>query len=318
MSSFELEFEAMMAGITAPPISLQEFRLFVEHDPAARNALAFCEWYQRYKTVYFDRDFIAPTVLTSTSSRPGIPSDFIPSVRKRVHGSTCINMRQNDRSASSSVPNTMEHLRDEAMRGKMLSLKSHSFSVLSEGMIKNEFRTVSTSANGSFSNKHMVSTKAAGAMKFLSQDNLQGESCVLPIKACSFGRRHTLHTPDGLYESNVVNAEQEQRRAAIQSLLIFECWARFLCAGTAERIDIPEAELMYLTERLPLNVTHLPQPLLCRNDMLVSQDLENIRTSCSVRIGNAVMCSMDESKYLALVALQTPDISATYVHGSGL
>ncbi|KAJ1746629.1 hypothetical protein LPJ79_005777 [Coemansia sp. RSA 1821] len=139
MSCLEIEFDATMAGIAAPPISLQEFRLFVEHDPVARNALAFCEWYQRYKTVYFDRDFVAPTILTSTSSRPGIPSDFIPSVRKRTHAYTCANLCQNDQAASLSVPNTADHWRSEAIRGKMLSLKSHSYSVLSEGMIESAF-----------------------------------------------------------------------------------------------------------------------------------------------------------------------------------
>ncbi|KAJ2750384.1 hypothetical protein IWQ56_007046, partial [Coemansia nantahalensis] len=58
----------MMANITAPPLSLGEFRLFVAHDPKAQNALAFCEWYQRYRTVYFDHGATPTATLSSTTS----------------------------------------------------------------------------------------------------------------------------------------------------------------------------------------------------------------------------------------------------------
>ncbi|KAJ2892195.1 hypothetical protein GGI21_005667, partial [Coemansia aciculifera] len=76
MLDLTAEFEAMMANATAPPLSLAEFRLFVACDSKARNALAFCEWYQRYRTVYFDRATVPSTRAAAASSRPAIPRAF--------------------------------------------------------------------------------------------------------------------------------------------------------------------------------------------------------------------------------------------------
>ncbi|KAJ2793815.1 hypothetical protein H4R20_006424, partial [Coemansia guatemalensis] len=82
--------------------------------------------------------------------------------------------------------------------------------------------------------------------------------CSLPILASITGPEYEMR-------------HQEEDRRSIQSLLVFECWARFLCASAHELVDIPEQELMYLQERLPLNITHIPRRLLCQNDMLASK-----------------------------------------------
>ncbi|KAJ2591884.1 hypothetical protein EV177_008817, partial [Coemansia sp. RSA 1804] len=83
-------------------------------------------------------------------------------------------------------------------------------------------------------------------------------------------RRRTIpHVPSKSWLEHGA-CEQEKNRLQIQSLLVFECWARFLSPHAPEEIEVPESELLYIQERLPLNITHIPQPLLCRNDMLVS------------------------------------------------
>ncbi|KAJ2829693.1 hypothetical protein IWW50_000699 [Coemansia erecta] len=254
MASHELKFEAMMASITAPPLSLHEFRQFVAHDAVARNALAFREWYQRYKTVYFDRASHESTVLRTTSSRLGIPSDFMPTVRKRaVHAAENRSMR----SASFSAPDIAGQ--DGAMLGNVFTLKAHSFSVLHENMVNGAFHTASTGSSG---DSGCVSGETM-QRRIVSETQTNGD-------ARSLGRRRTL-PPSTCQTTNNECAQQEETRASVQSLLIFECWARFLCASAQERVAIPETELLYVQERLPLNITHLRQPLLCRGDMLASQ-----------------------------------------------
>ncbi|KAJ2313795.1 hypothetical protein IWW52_004468 [Coemansia sp. RSA 2704] len=262
MASYEAQFEAMMANVTAPPLSLHEFRLFVAHDPVARNALAFCEWHQRYRTVYFDRVAVAPTVLTATSSRPGIPSDFMPTVRRRVAcvpGRGCVESKSS-RSVSFSAPHVARQWQTESMLGKMYTLKSHSFSGLSEGMVDSAFHTASSASESS--------TDGLGAKH---PWQLVEPATAWPTASQRLGRRRTLPASSSIYEPDSDALRQEGNREAIQSLLIFECWARFLDASAREHVTIPEAERLYLTERLPLNITHLPQPLLCRSDMLASQ-----------------------------------------------
>ncbi|KAJ1851827.1 hypothetical protein GGH12_005663 [Coemansia sp. RSA 1822] len=241
MESVELEFEAMMAGMTAPPLSLHEFRQFVAHDAEARNALAFCTWHQRYTTVYFDRTAQASTVLSSGSTRPGIPSDFMPTVRKRM-GPGCA-----ARSASASAPDF--GATDGALVGTLFTLKAHSFGAAHAPTVHGPFLTASTTASSSFG------TESAGSVARVVE---------------TAPRRAVSHPGRSVCENGWVE-EEEERREHVQSLLVFECWARFLGPGARERVTMPDAELRYVTERLPLNITHLHHPLLCRGDMLTSR-----------------------------------------------
>ncbi|KAJ2154477.1 hypothetical protein J3F82_001171 [Coemansia sp. RSA 637] len=241
MESVELEFEAMMAGMTAPPLSLHEFQQFVAHDAEARNALAFCTWHQRYATVYFDRTAQASTVLSSGSTRPGIPSDFMPTVRKRM-GPGCTTAR----SASASAPDFGAV--DGALVGALFTLKAHSFGAAHASIVHGPFLTASTTASSSFG------TESVGSVARVVE---------------TAPRRAVSHPGRSVCENGWID-EEEERREHVQSLLVFECWARFLGPGARERVTVPDAELRYVTERLPLNITHLHHPLLCRGDMLTS------------------------------------------------
>ncbi|KAJ2391159.1 hypothetical protein H4S02_001481 [Coemansia sp. RSA 2611] len=143
----------------------------------------------------------------------------------------------------------------------MYTLKSHSFSGLSEGMVDSAFHTASSASESS-------NTDGLGAKH---PWQLVEPAIAWPTASQRLGRRRTLPASSSIYEPDSDALRQEGNREAIQSLLIFECWARFLDASAREHVTIPEAERLYLTERLPLNITHLPQPLLCRSDMLASQ-----------------------------------------------
>ncbi|KAJ2630127.1 hypothetical protein GGF44_004137, partial [Coemansia sp. RSA 1694] len=142
MLDLTAEFEAMMANVTAPPLSLAEFRLFVVCDSKARNALAFCEWYQRYRTVYFDRVSVPSTRATAASSRPAIPREFA-----RADLMPTPNMHAS--ATSLSALSVRVHGQRAQMLDRMYALKPHSLSALSESMVDSAFNTASTGASGS-------------------------------------------------------------------------------------------------------------------------------------------------------------------------
>ncbi|KAI8320351.1 hypothetical protein GQ54DRAFT_312727 [Martensiomyces pterosporus] len=292
MQDLTVEFEAMMANVTAPPLSLDEFRMFVSHDPEARHALAFCEWYQRYQAVYFDRITVPSTRRTAASSRAGIPPDFGASDPRFPLRSLHLPV---DRASTRSIsaPNVRTCVQNGPAPDNLYTLKSHSFSALSESMISSAFNTTSTGSSGGSgasegssgcqaarkatdpafpsyrgdihdtTSYYAAAFAATGTSSHASRNSTPNKStaigrrCTLPVAACDF-----------VLESHV--KAQEESRRQIQSLLVFECWARFLTDDAKEQFEIPEAELLYVKERLPLNVTHIPHPLLCKNDMLAS------------------------------------------------
>ncbi|KAJ1816541.1 hypothetical protein LPJ60_005269, partial [Coemansia sp. RSA 2675] len=284
MLDLAAEFEAMMANITAPPLSLGEFRLFISSDSKARNALAFCEWYQRYRTVYFDRVPAPSTRVTTASSRLGIPREFARADSQPTHN--------DDGSATSlCAPSVYVHKQCSQPLGRLYMMKSHSLSALSESIVDSAFNTTSTGISdaGASANRRPpvllepsqvtdpplfahharhLSRSTAGAHCALGCDDHAGYAWfssngniarrrTLPLAANDLGLGHELQA-------------QEDNRQNIQSLLIIECWTRFLGDVAPERIDIPQPELLYIKERLPVNITHVPRPLLCYGDMLAS------------------------------------------------
>ncbi|KAJ2709135.1 hypothetical protein H4R19_004405 [Coemansia spiralis] len=253
MSTYELVFEAMMADMTAPPLSLSEFRLFVAHDRKAQNALAFCEWYQRYRTVYFDRTAATTATLSSVGAWPDAPGDTpYPQPTSGAH-----------RIESVQSLRSVQH--DPAVfRG--LSWKSHSVSALSESAAGSAAHTIGASSGGG-SGARRVPVRAPVLEVLESWD--APPLCERPPR--STVKRYTVPNCSGSARFDTELPTQEECRRDIQSLLVFECWARFLCDEAREPVEIPKAEVLYVKERLPLNITHLPYPLLCHGDMLASE-----------------------------------------------
>ncbi|KAJ2734982.1 hypothetical protein IW152_001964 [Coemansia sp. BCRC 34962] len=284
MFDLAAEFEAMMANVTAPPLSLGEFRLFISSDSKARNALAFCEWYQRYRTVYFDRVPVPSTRVTTASSRPGIPREFAKSDSNPTHdddGST----------TSLCAPSVCVHEQRSQLLGRLYMLKSHSLSALSESIVDSAFNTASTGISGggvSAGRRPPVllePRQVTGSPLFTYQmrqlsRGVTGAYCTLGCDAQAgyvglssngnIARRHTLPLAANDLGLGYEQRAQEDNRQSTQSLLIIECWARFLSDTALERIDIPQTELLYIKERLPVNITRVPRPLLCHGDMLSS------------------------------------------------
>ncbi|KAJ2583040.1 hypothetical protein GGH95_001212 [Coemansia sp. RSA 1836] len=300
MLDLTAEFEAMMANVTAPPLSLAEFRLFVVCDSKARNALAFCEWYQRYRTVYFDRVSVPSTRATAASSRPAIPREFA-----RADLMPTPNMHAS--ATSLSALSVRVHGQRAQMLDRMYALKPHSFSALSESMVDSAFNTASTGTSGSspgasqYAPAHLEPKHATDSPMFthcVQQPSLSrlgcfdGTNCATGRDAvaeyatfasgASIARRRTLPLATRELGLGHELQMQEDNRQHIQSLLIFECWARFFDDLALERVDVPQTELLYIKERLPLSITHIPRPLLCPGDMLISVPLalssDNMRT----------------------------------------
>ncbi|KAJ1792749.1 hypothetical protein LPJ59_004803 [Coemansia sp. RSA 2399] len=280
-------FEAMMASITAPPLSLYEFRLFISNDPKAQNALAFCEWYQRYKTVYFDRVIANSEGQAIANAQPELSSQYATTKENTGASNSNVHAGQTPSRASFSVPNFGTRMHNSLPFGAMHTLKSHSFSVLSESVVDSAFHASTTSTG--------YSSVSAGRPPLDSSITTWNPDIRLvgPINYCAEGdgsgaiAAHAINPPYTSNMSTILRRRtlppvpnkswlehsaqtQERNRLQIQSLLIFECWARFLSSRALEKVDIPEAESLYVQERLPLNITHMPQPLLCRNDMLTS------------------------------------------------
>ncbi|KAJ2740834.1 hypothetical protein GGI20_005591 [Coemansia sp. BCRC 34301] len=281
MPDLAAEFDAMMANATAPPLSLAEFRLFVACDSKARNALAFCEWYQRYRTVYFDRASVPSTRATAASSRPAIPCEFARADLRAMpnrHAST----------ASLSVPSVHVHGQHIQMLDRLYALKSHSFSALSESMADSAFNTASTGASDGGLNSsqrapvfpvpplltHRVQHPNISGF---SLDGATGRDVLVEYATsasnANIARRRTLPLAASDLGPGYDLRMQEDNRQQVQSLLIFECWARFFDDMALEHVEIPHAELLYIKERLPLNITHIPRPLLCHGDMFGSTGL---------------------------------------------
>ncbi|KAI7828442.1 hypothetical protein BX661DRAFT_182096 [Kickxella alabastrina] len=294
MTNCTAKFEAMMANVTAPPLSLDEFRMYVDYDQKARDALAFCEWYQRYRTVYFDRVVLPSTrYTTATSTRSVIPREpSAPECKQQLRLSRAAAGRTSRRSMSVPIMRAPESILSAMIN--VHSSKPHNFSILSESIVDCAFNTATTGASGGsgsdrspFACTSMFSVRAYPSLaNHYSDSNDSGGYCEgtfadtaahnarlrRTIGAAGLrpiARRRTLSVTIGELglEQHTTN-EQENNRRQIQSLLIFECWSRFLCDHAQERLDIPDSELMYIKERLPLNITHIPRPLLCQNDML--------------------------------------------------
>ncbi|ORX67868.1 hypothetical protein DL89DRAFT_259110 [Linderina pennispora] len=275
-------FDAMVANITAPPLSLDEFRLFVSRDSQAKNALAFCEWYQRYRTVYFDRSGVQSlhkTATTAASSRPGIPEQFalsnsnLSSLRSARLPVDRISMR------SISVPNLRSRGLNAAAAsgGNIYTLKAHSFTDLHQGAASHGRSTISsgTTDTQSSSSLHAASFGPHQAKEQGADTDQESASEATPVahaetpaKALLSRRRHSLPATPCDYVLESESKEQEENRQQIQSLLVLECWMRFLDDNAAEQLVIPDAELRFIKERLPLSITHLTRPLLCPGDMI--------------------------------------------------
>ncbi|KAJ2719358.1 hypothetical protein GGI07_005270 [Coemansia sp. Benny D115] len=300
MADLASKFDAMMANVTAPPLSLEEFRLFVENDEKARHALAFCEWYQRYRTVYFDRIALASTRYTAaTSGRPTIPSAFSSLDASPTQQTGYMNA-EHVSLGSVSTPNIRMAGASGTVMRNMFTLKSHSFSNLSESMVDSAFNTSASDSSGSGSGK----AKRPNAIPSVFQQPVYQPShrkCAeyaqdttgyyedahfktitnskkrLRVASGSttghtVSRRRTLPMAAGEVEMDQEVLSQEFNRTQLQSLLIYECWARFLCDEALERVEMPDSEQLYIKERLPLGITCIPRPLLCFSDMLDSPE----------------------------------------------
>ncbi|PIA16617.1 hypothetical protein COEREDRAFT_86710 [Coemansia reversa NRRL 1564] len=271
-----------MASATAPPLSLSEFRLFISHDPKARNALAFCEWYQRYKTVYFDR--LAPSLSAPTSGnkKPKIVNNSVSTTHGQYKQSISCRYWEHKsvRPKSVSIPDVHHRRRSDSAIRDLFMLKSHSFCAFDRNTLESAFHSVSTSSTSVLdgllvhpcTSHSQPSPTAFCALRDIPQNTCDAQSngrhtCYLPLlsRRCTLPNAASITWPE--YEAR----HEEKYRRSIQSLLVFECWARFLCANAHELVDIPEQELLYVLERLPLNITHLIPQLLCCNDMLVSK-----------------------------------------------
>ncbi|KAJ2865512.1 hypothetical protein GGH94_002203 [Coemansia aciculifera] len=275
MLDLEAEFEAMMANVTAPPLSLDEFRLFVACDSKARNALAFCEWYQRYRTVYFDRVPVPSTRMTTASSRPEIPLEFARAGLKPAHTDHVSTM-------SLCLPSMRVHGQRAQALDRLYALKSHSFSALSESIVDSAFNTASTGASGGLSASRRPAVllepgQPTDSSLFTHHTWQLGKSrcdaqveCAARSSHGNIARRRTLPLAASDLGLGYELRAQEDNRQHIQSLLIVECWARFLDDMALEHVDIPQTELLYIKERLPLTITRIPRPLLCQGDMLAS------------------------------------------------
>ncbi|KAJ2552495.1 hypothetical protein EV175_003287 [Coemansia sp. RSA 1933] len=289
MPDLSTAFEAMMASITSPPLSLYEFRLFISDDPKAQNALAFCEWYQRYRTVYFDRVIANPTKPVTTNAQSDLPRQYTAASKENIDPSNPdAHAGQTPSRASFSVPNFGTRMYNGLPFGATHTLKSHSFSVLSESVVDSAFYTATTSTGyssvsakrpplgSSSSSAWMPDIRLAGPINYCTGSDDSDVTASRAVRQpytsnmSTILRRRTLPpVPNKSWLEHSARA-QETNRLQIQSLLVYECWARFLSSRALEKVDIPEAELLYVQERLPLNVTHMPQPLLCRNDMIES------------------------------------------------
>ncbi|KAJ2226322.1 hypothetical protein IWW45_007508 [Coemansia sp. RSA 485] len=315
MADINAAFDAMMANVAAPPISLDEFRVFVSRDPKAKNALAFCEWYQRYREVYFDRTATSSTgYAAAIGMRAEIPHAFVVSQQAMRATTDRISMR------SVSVPNLcVNELQLQTMAKKIYTLKSHSFSMLSESMIDSAFNTTSTGhSNSTGASRGQVSFSLSADQSALSGSSGTTESfrCVQEIGGyCKSGRASVYRSKDhgncaengnsksrrftctaviDRYASGGEAQKQEDYRLQLQSLLIYECWMRFLCAGSAELPFVSDIEILYIKERLPLNLTQMLHPLLCNSDML---EAPSSLAACVASTNYATTASGDPSVY---------------------
>ncbi|KAI9506134.1 hypothetical protein BX070DRAFT_232291 [Coemansia spiralis] len=285
-------FEAMMAGFTAPPLSLCEFRLFVAHDLKARNALAFCEWYQRYRTVYFDHVSLHSTKRTTASSRLGLPPQFttgkpsLPQPNMNTQQAANISSR-----ASISIPNRETRMYDGPYLGPIYTLKSHSFSALSESIADSTFHTTTTTSSSlSTSKKKRLPINPPSACTNPNPNTIDLSPGCAEVSSLANNKIHTNRSiPDVLADQHhagpslstiirrctlpsapndswleYTNRDQEHNRRQIQSLLVFECWARFLAPHAQEKFQ-PYAQLKQnLISRVHmrrLNVSQAPSPL---------------------------------------------------------
>ncbi|KAJ2001000.1 hypothetical protein H4R26_004352, partial [Coemansia thaxteri] len=249
-----------MANVTAPPLSLDEFRLFVACNEKARNALAFCEWYQRYRTVYFDRTSVPSTRMTAASSRPAIPTEFVDS---------CFTPAQHARQAeadqastqSLSIPSVYTHGRSLGTMDKLCLPHLRSISALSESLIDSAFNTASTGGSGSSNTgrgsaafiepkplldypPHALSGRPHQSTIGFFENSLDAGASSLQADFAAAARRRTV--PLAASDMGVAheNRTQEENRQLIQSLLVFESWARFFGDLAQEQIDIPQSELL--------------------------------------------------------------------------
>ncbi|KAJ1817402.1 hypothetical protein LPJ56_004076, partial [Coemansia sp. RSA 2599] len=310
MADMNAAFEAMMANVTAPPLSLDEFRVFVSRDPNAKQALAFCEWYQRYREVYFDRTTVLSTRHTTAAGmRAEIPNVFALPQQTTRAAADRTSMR------SVSVPNfRINEQQLETTANKIYTLKSHSFSMLSESMVDSAFNTASTgNSNSTGASRGQVSFSLSADQSAPTGSSVTTESfrCAQGARGYCNGSHASISRPK-YYEQHTRSGEskpmrftlseissrcasgdeaqkQEDYRLQLQSLLIHECWMRFLCSDSAKMPFVPNTELLYIKERLPLNLTRMLHPLLCNSDML---DALSSSASCVAPIDRSLSMPM--------------------------